>query len=57
MIRLARQLVTELGQKSRELEGSSVELRRSLDSQSRLADENASINPGAWLVKEITVNG
>jgi PAS domain S-box-containing protein len=41
VIRLARQLVSELGQKSEALESSSRELRRSLDTQSRLANENA----------------
>ena len=41
VIRLARQLVAELGQKSEALESSSRELRQSLDTQSRLATENA----------------
>jgi signal transduction histidine kinase/DNA-binding NarL/FixJ family response regulator len=43
VIRLARQLVSELGQKSEALESSSRELRQSLDSQSRLANENATL--------------
>ena len=41
VIRVARQLVGELEQKSSALEESSRELRDSLDSQSRLANENA----------------
>src|SRR5688572_12228680 len=41
VIRLARQLVSEFGQKSEALESSSRELRQSLDTQSRLASENA----------------
>jgi PAS domain S-box-containing protein len=41
VIRLARELVTELGQKSAALEASSRELRQSLEEQSRMAQENA----------------
>jgi PAS domain S-box-containing protein len=41
VIRLARQLVKELEQKSEELEASTRELRQSVDTQSRLANENA----------------
>ena len=41
IIRVARQLVSELGQKSNALEESSRDLRQSLDTQSRLATENA----------------
>jgi signal transduction histidine kinase/CheY-like chemotaxis protein len=47
VIRLARQAVAELGQKSQALEASSTELRQSLDSQSRLADENATLYAAA----------
>src|SRR5688572_23755624 len=43
VIRVARQLVTELGQKSDALEESSRDLRQSLDTQSRLANENAKL--------------
>ena len=41
IIRVARQLVAELGQKTDALEESSRDLRQSLDVQSRLASENA----------------
>ena len=41
VLRLARQLVGELGQKSEALEASARELRQSVDTQSRLAAENA----------------
>jgi signal transduction histidine kinase/CheY-like chemotaxis protein/HPt (histidine-containing phosphotransfer) domain-containing protein len=41
VIRVARQLVSELGQKTAALEASSRELQLSLDTQSRLAEENA----------------
>ncbi|HVL66555.1 MAG TPA: ATP-binding protein [Vicinamibacterales bacterium] len=47
IIRLSRQLVSELGQKSEALEGSSRELRHSLDTQSRLASENAALYAAA----------
>jgi signal transduction histidine kinase/CheY-like chemotaxis protein/HPt (histidine-containing phosphotransfer) domain-containing protein len=47
VIRFARQLVGELGENSKALEGSSQELRRSLESQSRLAAENAGLYASA----------
>ena len=47
IIRVARQLVTELGQKSTALEESSRELRQSLETQSRLANENAMLYSNA----------
>ncbi len=47
VIRVARQFVTELGQKSDALEESSRELRQSLDTQSRLANENATLYANA----------
>ena len=47
VIRVARQLVTELGQKSDALEASSRDLRESLDTQSRLANENATLYANA----------
>ncbi|MEX2663836.1 MAG: ATP-binding protein [Vicinamibacterales bacterium] len=47
VIRLARQLVSELGQKSEALESSSRELRQSVDTQSRLANENAMLYASA----------
>jgi PAS domain S-box-containing protein len=42
-IRLARQLIGELGRKSDALEASSRELQRSLEGQARLAEENAEL--------------
>jgi signal transduction histidine kinase/DNA-binding response OmpR family regulator len=47
VIRYARQLVAELAQKSGALEISSRELRESLDGQSRLAAENATLYAAA----------
>ncbi len=47
VIRLARQLVSELGAKSEALEASSRELRESLHSQSRLARENSELYEAA----------
>jgi PAS domain S-box-containing protein len=47
VIRLARQLLGELGQKSEAIESSSRELRQSLDTQSRLANENAMLYASA----------
>lgn len=47
VIRLARRLVQELAQKTRALEASSRDLRESLEQQSRLADENASLYAAA----------
>ena len=47
VIRLARQLVTELGAKSAALEASSRELKESLDNQSRLAEENSRLYAAA----------
>jgi signal transduction histidine kinase/DNA-binding NarL/FixJ family response regulator len=47
VIRVARELVTELGQKRDALEASSRELRQSLDNQSRLANENAMLYSNA----------
>ncbi|HXG55350.1 MAG TPA: ATP-binding protein [Vicinamibacterales bacterium] len=47
MIRITRQLVGELGEKSEALEISSREVRQSLDSQSRLASENAMLYANA----------
>ena len=47
VIRLALQLVTELGAKSEALEASSRELRESLDNQSRLARENSELYEAA----------
>ena len=47
VIRLARQLVGELEQKSAALEASSRELRQSLDTQSRMAQENATLYASA----------
>jgi PAS domain S-box-containing protein len=47
VIRIARQLVGELGQKSQALEASSRELQESLDTQSRLAEENARLYAAA----------
>ena len=47
VIRVARELVTELGQKRDALEASSRELRQSLDNQSRLANENAMLYANA----------
>ncbi|HJR61331.1 MAG TPA: ATP-binding protein [Vicinamibacterales bacterium] len=47
VIRVARELVGELGQKSQALEASSRELQTSLDIQSRLAEENARLYASA----------
>ena len=47
VIRMARELVSELGQKRDALEASSRELRQSLDNQSRLANENAMLYANA----------
>ena len=47
VIRLARQLVGELEHKSEALEASSRELRRSLDTQSRMTEENAMLYASA----------
>jgi len=47
VIRLARQLVGELGAKSEALEASSRELRESLHTQSRLANENSELYEAA----------
>lgn len=47
VIRLARQAVSELGQKSDALEASSRELTEALDNQSRLAQENATLYAAA----------
>jgi signal transduction histidine kinase/HPt (histidine-containing phosphotransfer) domain-containing protein/ActR/RegA family two-component response regulator len=47
VIRLARQLITELEQKSAALETSSREVRESFDRQSRLANENAMLYASA----------
>jgi PAS domain S-box-containing protein len=47
VIRLARQLVGELEQKSEAIEASSHELRQSLETQSRMAQENAALYAAA----------
>jgi PAS domain S-box-containing protein len=47
VIRLARQLVGELEQKSAAVEASSRELRQSLETQSRMAQENATLYESA----------
>ena len=47
VIRFARQLVKDLEQKSDELEASTRELRQSVDTQSRLANENAMLYASA----------
>ena len=47
VIRLARQLVGELEQKSEAIQASSRELRQSLETQSRMAEENATLYAAA----------
>ena len=46
-IRLARQLIGDLGRKSEALEASARELQRSVESQARLAEENAELYAAA----------